>query len=294
MLSLEPLQEAAVGTFTTLIDARDLAKGLQAPDLRIVDTRFRLTDPGAGEQAYRQGHIPGAGYLHLEHDLSGPVTETSGRHPLPDPRILAARLGRAGIGNDDQVVVYDDASGAIAARLWWLLRWLGHTRVAVLDGGLRAWCEAGFSLEEGVTRPRPASYIPGSGSARAVTVEALLGRIGKAPKLLVDARERPRFLGQTEPIDPVAGRIPGSVNFPYTDNLDEAGRLLGPEALRQRWRRLLGDTPVTGVACLCGSGVTACLDLLGLEVAGMPGAALYAGSWSEWIRDPDRPVATGE
>jgi thiosulfate/3-mercaptopyruvate sulfurtransferase len=125
-------------------------------------------------------------------------------------------------------------------------------------------------------------------------VEELQGRIGKPPRLLVDARERPRFLGQMEPIDPVAGRIPGSVNFPFTDNIDDSGRLLGPEALRQRWRRLLGGTPVTGVACLCGSGVTACLDLLALEIAGMPGAALYAGSWSEWIRDPERPVATGE
>jgi thiosulfate/3-mercaptopyruvate sulfurtransferase len=283
-----------VGTFTTLIEAKDLAKGLEDPDLRVVDTRFRLTDPGAGERAYRLGHIPGAVYLHLERDLSGPVTEASGRHPLPDPRILAARLGRAGIGNDDQVVVYDDAAGAIAARLWWLLRWLGHTRVAVLDGGLGAWCEAGFALEEGVISPRPTSFVPGSGGLRAVTVEELQGRIGKPPRLLVDARERPRFLGQMEPIDPVAGRIPGSVNFPFTDNIDDSGRLLGPEALRQRWRRLLGDTPVTGVACLCGSGVTACLDLLALEIAGMPGAALYAGSWSEWIRDPERPVATGE
>ena len=142
-------------TFTTVIEARDLAKELQAPDIRVVDTRFRLTDPGAGEQAYRQGHIPGAVDLHLERDLSGPVTETSGRHPLPDPRILAARLGRAGISNDDQVVVYDDAAGAIAARLWWLLRWLGHTRVAVLDGGLRAWRGAGFALEEGAISPSP-------------------------------------------------------------------------------------------------------------------------------------------
>ena len=283
-----------MGTFTTLIEAKELAKGLQDSDLRVVDTRFRLTDPRAGEQAYRQRHIPGAVYLHLERDLSGPVTGTSGRHPLPDPRILAARLGRAGIGNDDQVVVYDDAAGAIAARLWWLLRWLGHTRVAVLDGGLGAWCGAGFALEEGVISPRPASFVPGSGGVRAVTVEELLGRIGKPPRLLVDAREPPRFLGQMEPIDPVAGRIPGSVNFPFTDNLDDTGRLLGPEPLRRRWRRLLGDTPITGVACLCGSGVTACLDLLALEIAGMPGAALYAGSWSEWIRDPERPVATGE
>lgn len=283
-----------MGPFTTLIEAPHLAEILGQGGVRIMDTRFRLTDAEAGEQAYRQGHIPGAVYLHLERDLSAPVTGTSGRHPLPDRRIAAARFGRAGIGNDDQVVVYDDAAGAIAARLWWLLRWLGHGRVAVLNGGLAAWCEAGLPLEKGEITPRPASFVPAAGGVRAVTLEELLGRTGKAPRLLVDARERPRFLGQIEPIDPVAGRIPGSVNFPFTDNLDDSGRLLGPEALRRRWRNLLGETPVTEVACLCGSGVTACLDLLGLEVAGLPGAALYAGSWSEWIRDPERPVATGE
>lgn len=281
-------------SFATLIEATDLAQALTESDLRVVDTRFRLADPGAGEQAYRQGHIPGAVYLHLERDLSGPVTATSGRHPLPDPRILAARLGRAGIGSDDQVVVYDDAAGAIAARLWWLLRWLGHPRVAVLNGGLAAWSAAGFDLDKGAVKPRPESFFPAPGSVRAVTVEELSGRRGKAPRLLVDARERPRFLGQMEPIDPVAGRIPGSVNFPFAENLDDSGRMLDAPELQRRWRRVLGDTQINAVACLCGSGVTACLDLLALEVAGMPGAGLYAGSWSEWIRDPERPIATGE
>jgi len=283
-----------VDLFTTLIEATDLAQALTESDLRVVDTRFRLADPGAGEQAYRQGHIPGAVYLHLERDLSGPVTATSGRHPLPDPRILAARLGRAGIASDDQVVVYDDAAGAIAARLWWLLRWLGHTRVAVLNGGLAAWSAAGFDLDQGAVKPRAGSFFPAAGSVRAVAIEELLGRRGKAPRLLVDARERPRFLGQMEPIDPVAGRIPGSVNFPFAENLDDSGRMLDAPELQRRWRRVLGDTQINAVACLCGSGVTACLDLLALEVAGMPGAGLYAGSWSEWIRDPERPITTGE
>ncbi|MGB5622873.1 MAG: sulfurtransferase [Gammaproteobacteria bacterium] len=291
---LETTRGAFVDTYTTLIEVTELAQSLTAPDLRVVDTRFLLADPGAGEQAYRQGHIPGAAYLHLERDLSGPVTPTSGRHPLPDPRILAACLGRAGIGNEDQVVVYDDAAGAIAARLWWLLRWLGHTRVAVLNGGLAAWSSAGFDLEPGTVKPGPGSFFPAAGSVHAVTVEELLGRRGKAPRLLVDARERPRFLGQMEPIDPVAGRIPGSVNVPFAENLDPAGRMLDAPELKRKWRQVLGDTQPNAVACLCGSGVTACLDLLALEVAGMPGAALYAGSWSEWIRDPERPIAVGE
>jgi len=282
-----------LSAFTTLIEPADLAAGIAAQQFHVVDTRFRLGDPGAGEQAYREGHIPGAVYLHLERDLSGAVTDNSGRHPLPDPGILAARLGQAGIGNDDQVVVYDDAAGAIAARLWWLLRWIGHGKVAVLNGGLTAWLDAGHGLECDAAPIRSKHFVPGPGSVRAVSTEELLGRRGTAPTMIIDARERSRFLGHAEPIDARAGRIPGATSFPYSDNLQESGRMRERAELRRRWRGVLGDTPATRVACMCGSGVTACLNLLAMELAGLPGAALYAGSWSEWIRDPERPIARG-
>jgi thiosulfate/3-mercaptopyruvate sulfurtransferase len=283
-----------LSAFTTLIEPADLAAGIAAQQFHVVDTRFRLGDPAAGKQAYREGHIPGAVYLHLERDLSGAVTGKSGRHPLPDPGILAARLGRAGICNDDQVVVYDDAAGAIAARLWWLLRWIGHSKVAVLNGGLAAWLDAGHGLQCDAARIRPKHFIPGPGSVRAVSTEELLGHRGPAPTVIIDARERSRFLGHAEPIDARAGRIPGATSFPYSDNLQKSGRMLKRAELRRRWRGVLGDTPATRVACMCGSGVTACLNLLAMELAGLPGAALYAGSWSEWIRDPERPIARGE
>jgi len=283
-----------LSAFTTLIEPADLAAGMVEKNFHVVDTRFRLADPSAGEQVYREGHIPGAVYLHLERDLSGGITEKSGRHPLPDPGIFAARLGRAGISNDDQVVVYDDAAGAIAARLWWMLRWIGHRQVAVLNGGLAAWLDAGHGLQQGAGQVRPNHFVPGSGNMRAVSTEKLLGRSGTAPPVIVDARERSRFLGQTEPIDTRAGRIPGAISFPYTDNLEKSGRMRDRAELRRRWRKLLGDTPATRIACMCGSGVTACLNLLAMEVAELPGAALYAGSWSEWIRDPGRPIASGE
>ena len=283
-----------MGLFTALTEAADVAADLTSGDLLVVDARFRLADPGAGERAYREAHIPGAIYLHLERDLSGPVNEHSGRHPLPDPAILAARLGQAGIGNDHRVVVYDDAAGAIAARLWWLLRWIGHKRVALLNGGLAAWTDAGYELRGGAEQAPPAHFIPGTSRTSAMSIEQMLGRRGQPPALIIDARESPRYLGQAEPIDARAGRIPGAASFPYTNNLAQSGKFRSRADLQRLWRQALGDTPPSRVACMCGSGVTACLNLLAMEVAGLSGAALYAGSWSEWIRDPARPVASGE
>jgi len=262
-------------------------------DLRIVDARFSLADPEAGRRAYGVAHLPGAVYLHLDEDLSSPVTELSGRHPLPDPDRFARTLGRAGIGNSSFVVAYDNAGGAIASRLWWMLRWLGHDCVALLDGGFDAWVAAGLPVTDAVTPAIATSFRPQPNPAMLVTAADIRESMGTGRLLLVDAREPERFRGDKEPIDRVAGRVPEAVNFPFKDNLDSEGRLLPQDELRRRWSSILAGTPAEHVACMCGSGVTACLDLLSMEIAGFPGGRLYAGSWSEWIRDPDRPIVTG-
>jgi thiosulfate/3-mercaptopyruvate sulfurtransferase len=272
---------------TTLVDATELAARLESPGLRLVDCRFQLSDPAAGRAAYLRGHIPGAIYADLERDLSGPVTADSGRHPLPERQPLEATFGLMGISSSHQVVAYDDAGGAYAARLWWLLRWMGHAGVAVLNGGLQAWVAGGRSLEPGkVVAPR-ARFMPGSPLMR--TVEAHDIEHGAVERLL-DARGAERYNAEVEPVDTVAGHIPGAVNHPYTLNLDPAGRFIDGVRLRERLLTTLGAAAPDQAAAMCGSGVTACHLLLALEIAGLRGAALYPGSWSEWIRDPRRPV----
>lgn len=280
-------------TGQTLVSADWLAARCHEPDLRIVDTRFSLADTRAGRRAYDLAHLPGAVYLHLDQDLSGEISPSSGRHPLPDPQRFAARLGRAGIGDAHHVVIYDDAGGAIAARLWWMLRWLGHEWVAILDGGYSAWIAAGHGVSSETVSPAPAVFTAEPRRDMLITVVDVIAGLSSGELLLVDARESERFRGEQEPIDTVAGRVPGAINFPFRDNLGPDGRLLPGEELSHRWARLLAGRPPERVACMCGSGVTACLNLLAMEVAGMAGGRLYAGSWSEWISDSDRPVATG-
>jgi len=276
-----------------IVSADTLADWLDDADLRVVDTRFSLVDPAAGQRAYDSGHVPGAIYAHLDNDLSGPVSPKTGRHPLPEAAPFAEWLGRVGIGSANTVVAYDDGSGAIAARLWWMLRWLGHRRVAVLDGGIAAWIDGGHPVSAAAPRAGPADFVPRPDPGMIVTTEQVREQLCAGDLLLVDARERERFLGETEPIDRVAGRIPGAVSFPFRDNLTTTGHLLGREQLRSRWSARLGATAPSDVACMCGSGVTACLDLLAMQIAGFEGGRLYAGSWSEWITDPSRPVMTG-
>ena len=274
---------------TTLIDANTLAARLEDDALRVIDCRFQLTDPAAGRAAYLRGHIPGAVYADLERDLSAPVTEQTGRHPLPSRHDLEATLGMLGVSNNHQVVTYDDAGGAYAARLWWLLRWMGHGAVAVLNGGLQAWLAGGRNVEPGEVTPPRVRFMPGAPLGACVeAVDLLEGRVGR----LLDARGPERFSGAEEPIDPVAGHVPGAVNHPFMRNLDTAGRFLPRDVLRERLQASLGGVAPAQTAAMCGSGVTACHLLLALEVAGLDGAALYPGSWSEWIRDPSRPVAT--
>lgn len=286
--------------YSTLIDAESLRPMIGDPDVAILDCRFDLAAPDAGRLAYLREHIPTARHLDLNRDLSGPVTATSGRHPLPDPGRLAARLDELGIGPGTQVIVYDESNGAFAARAWWLLRWLGHEAVAVLDGGFNAWVSGGGALETREPRhPPPAAsgsaarFAARAGARAALSTRQVQEALATPGRLLVDARAPERFAGTVEPLDAVAGHVPGAVNHPFGANLRADGRFLPAEELRRRWLERLGGTPPPAVIAMCGSGVTACHNLLALEVAGLPGAALYAGSWSEWIRDSNRPVARG-
>ena len=282
--------------FKTLIGVDSLRKLLGEPQLAIVDCRFDLMNPDAGRQAYLRAHIPGARYADLNRDLSAPLAAHTGRHPLPAPDSFAVRLDALGIGNDTQVVAYDDANGSIAARLWWMLRWMGHGAVAVLDGGFKAWTAAGGALQSGAaesapTQPGTRRFTPRI-DADSVVSTAELERVLRDPQaVLVDARAQERYAGTVEPIDPVAGHIPGAVNHPFTANLDAEGRFLPAAELKRRWQERLAGRESENLVAMCGSGVTACHNLLSLEVAGLGGGKLYAGSWSEWIRDPRRPTA---
>ena len=279
--------------YDTLVDTDTLAAHLNDPDWAVFDCRSVLGDPEAGPRAFAKGHIPGARYIHLERELSGPVTPDTGRHPLPDPERLAETLGRAGVDSNAQIVAYDDAGGAYAARLWWLARWLGHSHVAVLDGGWPKWRKERRPESTESARPVPRHFNFRDADRRAwLSTDEVLEMVrGRKHGLLLDARAAPRYLGQQEPIDPVAGHVPGAVNLPYAGSVTEDGRFMSPADLRLRFEQALHGTRPDQVVCMCGSGVTACHHLLAMEVAGLKGARLYAGSWSEWIRDPSRPVA---
>ncbi|MGH8149700.1 MAG: sulfurtransferase [Steroidobacteraceae bacterium] len=279
--------------YTTLIEPRELAllagAGIEAA---VLDCRHDLARPQWGAEAYAESHIPGAEHAHLDRDLSGPVTSASGRHPLPDPERLRATFSRWGIGPDTQVVAYDQANGALAARLWWLLRFLRHDRVAVLNGGLVAWNAAGLPLTRAPTPARPQQSFTGEPRRDwvASTADVVAGL--ERGMVLIDARAADRFAGRNETLDPVAGHVPGARNHAFVRNV-AGGRFLGPVALRRLWDETLAGSPPEHVVSMCGSGVTACHNLLAMELAGLPGARLYEGSWSEWVRDRARPVATG-
>jgi thiosulfate/3-mercaptopyruvate sulfurtransferase len=280
-------------TANPLVDVRELARKLRRADWIIVDCRFTLTDPKAGRAAYDRGHIPGARYAHLDDDLSRPPRPDEGRHPLPDRDRFAATLGGWGIGPDDTVVAYDEGSGAVAARLWWLLGWLGHERRAVLDGGFAAWQEAGLPVEQKQPAFSARDYEPGRARSDGVVATAELAQRQAAGDLLVDVRAASRYNGEQEPIDPKAGHVPGARNRPFTANVTPTGRFRPPGELRAELIELLGARSPDRLIAMCGSGVTACHLLLAMDVAGLAGGQLYAGSWSEWIRDSARPIAVG-
>lgn len=277
--------------YTTVIDCTTLAQHLQETAWLVVDCCFNLADTEYGRRVYAQGHIPGAHYLHLDDDLSSPITPDSGRHPLPDVEKLAATLRALGLRNNTQVVVYDDNGGAMAGRLWWLLRWMGHQAVAVLDGGWQAWQQ-----QQGTLSPDPPKILAEGNFQPQLqsgfTVTALDLRQANSPWQLVDARAAERFRGEMEPIDPIAGHIPGALNRPLTDNLQN-GYFKSAGQLRAEWEQVLQGCNLAQIVHMCGSGVTACHNQLAMEVAGLSGTRLYPGSWSEWIRDPQRPIAKG-
>jgi thiosulfate/3-mercaptopyruvate sulfurtransferase len=278
--------------YSTLISTEDLARHGGDPGFVIVDCRHDLGDVDAGERAYRSEHLPGAVFMRIDRDLSGKKTGSNGRHPLPEVAALAATFGRAGIGRARQVVAYDQGNGAFAARLWWLLHWLGHDAAAVLDGGLERWRAEGRALTDTVPRMRATVFEPSPPSPTA-SADEILRHIDDGSLLVLDARAAERYRGDVEPLDPVAGHIPGARNRPYTENVSRAGVFKSPDALRAEFAALLRDTPAKAVVHQCGSGVTACHNALAMAVAGLPGSRLYPGSWSEWVASPARPVARG-
>ena len=279
-----------------LIAPRQLAERLGDPKLVILDCRFALEDVDYGQRSYAEGHIAGAHFADLERDLSGPVVKgVTGRHPLPQPGRLIERLQQWGINNDSDVVLYDDGPGAFAARAWWLLAWLGkRSGVFILDGGLKAWHAAGLPLSLDPAERREGHFSGKPDPLLLVSAEKLRERLGDPALTLLDARALPRFRGEVEPIDPVAGHIPGAQCAAFTDNLGSDGRFLPAEQLKARFAALLGSRQPQDLVAYCGSGVTACHNLFALSMAGYPLAPLYAGSWSEWITDPQRQVATGD
>ncbi|KAF1696103.1 sulfurtransferase [Pseudoxanthomonas koreensis] len=285
----------SIGSWTPLVSVEDLAAALGEPALRLLDARAVLGDPSAGRAAHAASHLPGAVHADLDRDLSDHAARGQGRHPLPDAAAFAHRVGEWGIGPAHQVVVYDAGDGSMAAaRAWWLLKLLGHQRVAVLDGGLAAWRTAGLPETAEAASPVPLPAWPSSGFDRSRIADAadVAARLGQAPGWLLDARGAERYRGEVEPIDPVAGHVPGALNRPFALNLRE-GRFRPAEELRGELQPLLHGRVPQDTVLMCGSGVTACHLLLAMEHAGLPGAKVYAGSWSGWISDPSRPVATG-
>jgi thiosulfate/3-mercaptopyruvate sulfurtransferase len=279
-------------TYQTLIDATDLARLVEQGDVLICDCRFDLGDLDAGRRDYRTGHIPGAVHVDLERDLSAAPTGSNGRHPLPERAAFAARMAQLGVTQDGLVVTYDTSGGFYASRLWWMLRWAGHGQAAVLDGGIKAWTEAGHALEQGEVQPIPGNFSASAEAAMPITeVEVIEANIAGGDLLVVDARTADRFAGAPHPLDATSGHIPGAGNRFWQNNLAPDGRFKPAGDLAREFAALLGDRAATTIVHQCGSGVTATHNLLAMEAAGLTGSRLYPGSWSEWTSDPRRPIA---
>jgi len=282
--------------YTTLISVAELKTEFADSRLVIVDCRFSLEDTDLGRQQYLESHIPGAVYAHLDEDLcSAIIPGTTGRHPMPEAQILSTKLGSWGIDSSSKVVVYDAAGGAMAAsRLWWLLGWLGHYSVAVLDGGWQAWIDSGGPTRAGEEKRSSRSFFPRVRPARLIESDDLQRRLNDPGLLLIDSRAEERYQGLIEPIDPVAGHIPGAILFPHESVLDASGFFLPREQLKDQFKHLFGTHSARNTVFYCGSGITAAQNILAVAHAGLGDARLYAGSWSEWITDPSRPIATGK
>jgi len=276
--------------FSTLITTDALAQNLAGPGWAVVDCRFDLTNVDWGAQLYRAAHLPGAVYAHLDDDLSGRKTGRNGRHPLPDWEAFQRTLGAWGITPATQVVAYDQDIGMYASRLWWMLRYLGHTAVAVLDGGFTKWTREGRPVRAEAESRAVTVYAGKPQPTLLLTADEVAAHWLGGAKVLIDARAPERYRGEVEPLDRVPGHIPGAANVFYKDNLRPDGTFLAPEALREKFRQLIGEAAVEIVGHYCGSGVSAAHNILAMEVAGLSGSKLYAGSWSEWSSDPQRPV----
>jgi thiosulfate/3-mercaptopyruvate sulfurtransferase len=274
-----------------LVTTSELADHIDDPQWVVFDARHDLADVGRGRRAYAKSHIPGAYFLHLDEDLSGPKDGTNGRHPLPEMGTLVRKLNERGVTRDTQVVVYDDASGCYAVRLWWMLRWLGHDHVALLDGGFPAWTREGRPVDDKVPAPREGDFTPRTDLAASVDVHYVERTRGDPAVKLIDARTPERYAGHVEPLDPVAGHVPGAISRFWQENLRDDGRFKSAHELRDEFRELLGDANPAQAVHMCGSGVTACHNIFAMALAGLPSGRLYPGSWSEWCADPARPVA---
>lgn len=276
-----------------LITPQELLPHLEDPDWVVVDCSFDLTHTTKGEADYLEAHIPGAVYADLERDLSAARDGKNGRHPLPSPEALARVFSKLGIDRDSTVVAYDRNGSPYAARLWWSLRYLGAAKAVVLDGGFEAWAQAGYPVRAGAEQRSPADFVPSVESNKLVSGQEIAARLELGKDLLLDARSPERYRGEEEPYDPIAGRIPGASNLFWEENLDATRRFKAPASLREQYDRILGTRPASELIAYCGSGVNACHLLLAMEHAGIRGARLYPGSWSEWCSDPSRPVALG-
>ncbi|MEM6321890.1 MAG: sulfurtransferase [Bacteroidota bacterium] len=281
--------------FTTIINAAELKKLLNQPKVIIIDCRFSLADKEFGRKAYAESHIPNAQYAHLDDDLSGPIIAgETGRHPFPEVATFAKKLGDWGIDVDTQVVAYDNSHGGIAARLWYLLKWLGHEKVAVLNGGWKHWAEHDFPTNNEVPDVKVTTFHPNPNNTRLVDVQFMEQHVADDNLLYVDSRAAARYRGEVEPIDPIAGHIPSAISAPFAENLGADGLFLDKSALTERFEKLLGGHSAASTIFYCGSGVTACHNLLALEHAGFEAPRLFPGSWSEWIVDENRTVVVGD
>ena len=280
-------------SFTTLISAADLAAHANDANWIVCDCRHDLANYESGRRAYAQAHIAGARFLHLDEDLSGPKTGVNGRHPLPHPITFTLRLAALGIDNHKQIVAYDASGGVYASRLWWMLRWVGHANAAVLDGGIDAWIKAGKPVTAELPTVKPTTYNPNPNPQSAVRANEVAANLDHKKLRILDARSPDRFRGENETLDPVAGHIPGALNRFFKNNLAEDGCFKPAATLKTEFASALSEHAPAGVVHQCGSGVTACHNLLAMEVAGLSGSRLFPGSWSEWVSDRKRPVALG-
>jgi len=279
--------------YQTIISVEDLNKNISNKDWFLFDCRFLLKDPAGGLSKFKQGHIPTAQFADMDNDLSSAMTSTSGRHPLPDPDQLIQKLQTWGVNNSSQIICYDDMSGAFAARMWWLLKWLGHDKVAVLDGGIEKWTVAGLSLETDVQTRSAGTFSSQANNEMWVDINFVRQQLEANKINLLDARSGDRFTAKDSKTDPVAGHVPGASSFPFSGNLSKQGLFLSADELHKRFAGMFNENQ-NEVINMCGSGVTACHNLLAMSIAGLPMTRLFVGSWSEWIKDKSRPVATGE